>query len=164
MFQAPHQTGQIRPLSPIKGMQLIHHQVTQGARLVVTPQRLINRPHQQIIQHLVVSQQNIGGVLPERVLTGNDRVCPHPLAGELLAITNEQADGHLAMQLRIAGNRLGKTAGLIGGQRIHRIDNNGLDPAPWRACAVVEQGVHKTLGFPRASAGGHQRRLWLGCP
>ena len=55
-LEAANQTSQISTLRTIKGMQLVHHQITQCVRQLMHPQRGICRTQQQKVQHLVVSQ------------------------------------------------------------------------------------------------------------
>lgn len=70
--------------------------------------------HQQVVEHFVVGQQDVRRAFAQRVLAGNDLFCRHFLAGFDFAVADKQADGHLAMQLWIAGDGFGETAGLIG--------------------------------------------------
>lgn len=56
-------------------------------------------------------------------------------------------------------DEMGNPLGLVGGQGIHRIDEDHLDTPlslSVRLAAVVEAGVEEGLGFTRACAGGHQ--------
>ena len=73
-LQTADETGQIGTLSPIKGMQLIHHQIAQGIGLLMGPQRRVLRPDQQEIQHLVVGQQDVWRILAQNGPVGDERI------------------------------------------------------------------------------------------
>lgn len=64
VFEAAQQAGQVSTLRPVEGVKLIDDDVTQGfgAVLVVLPEGLGIGLDQQIIQHFIVGQQNVGGL------------------------------------------------------------------------------------------------------
>src|SRR5690625_1251449 len=57
-------------------------------------------------------------------------------------------------------DNFGKALSLVARQRIHGVDNNGLDARPGMALAVVQNGIQKTLGLARAGACRYQS---IGC-
>ena len=59
--------GQVRPLRTVEGVQLVHHQVAQRLRPLCAHSGLSSRAQQQEIQHLVVGEQDVGRVLPQRL-------------------------------------------------------------------------------------------------
>ena len=89
--QATNQQRKIGTLGAIEGVQLIHHQVAQGLRTVVGPQRLILGAHQQVVEHLVVGEQHIRRVLAQRFLVGDHLLRPHGLRAPGIA-AHEEAD------------------------------------------------------------------------
>lgn len=72
-LEAADQAREIRTLSAVEGMQLVHHQIAQCIGLLLRPQRCICGADQQEIQHFVVGQQDIRGILAQRVAVGDDR-------------------------------------------------------------------------------------------
>ena len=62
--------------------------------------------------------------------------------------------------MMVAVNHLGDAGGLVGGQRIHRVDENRLHPL---VCgigqAVVQDGQQEALGLTRACTRGHKGGL-----
>ena len=63
---------EVGPLSAVERVQLVHHQVSQRARLVVPPEPEVERPDQQVVQHLVVRQQDVRRPCAQRVPVGDD--------------------------------------------------------------------------------------------
>ncbi len=52
----------------------------------------------------------------------------------------------------------GDAAGLVGGEGVHGVDEDGLDALfVGVAQAVVQDGQQEALGLARAGAGGHER-------
>ena len=75
-------------------------------------------------------------------------------------LADVQPGGHPS-EHRLFVNRLGDAPGLVGGERVHRIEDQRLDarlPGGPLASAVVEDRVQEALGLARAGAGGDQRR------
>lgn len=65
-------------------------------------------------------------------------------------------------QLGVGVNHPGQPLGLVVGQGVHRIDQNGFDPGCAAvAKAVVENRIKVTFGFAGPGAGRHQGGLRL---
>ncbi len=178
------EAGDIRPLRPVIGVQFVEHQIAQGAFAVIAPDGLVLRAHQQEVQHFVVGQQNIGRLVLQHLLVGNGPPgllhCAVQLDGHLadgaflgsvgiggIEATGVEADANFGFpsgsgspaQGRRPEDFIGKAPGLIGGQRVHGIEDDRLDTLPAGAVfaiAVIENRHLKTLGFTRAGAGGDQ--------
>ena len=58
------------------------------------------------------------------MFAGDDFIRRHLFAGFDFTVADKQADGYFAMQLRIAGDSFGETAGLIGCQSVHRVNDD----------------------------------------
>ncbi|MNZ97760.1 hypothetical protein D3C78_1170150 [compost metagenome] len=136
-------------------MQLVHHHEAQQPRRVVAPQPLILRPQQQVVEHLVVGEQDVRRVLAQGVAMGDHLIGRHAAVLRTV-IAGEQADAELGLQL---AHFPGEAPRLIGGQGVHRIDDDRLDALATLAQAVVEQRIHEALGLARAGAGGDDGRL-----
>ena len=61
-------------------MQLIHHHIPQGGWRILLPQLAVTRPDQQVIQHLVIGQQDIGRGPAQRLTIGNHAARRHHAA------------------------------------------------------------------------------------
>nr|WP_228329498.1 hypothetical protein [Xanthomonas melonis] len=149
-------------------MQLIDHQIAQRIRLLSRPQWRIGGTDQQEIQHLVVSQQNIRRVFAQGVSVGDDR---EAAIGQLLHAGGFLGRGLAHVQARAdtgqgwcAQDLLGQAAGLVRGQRVHRVQDDGLDARPAQFplfAAMLQDWIEEALGLARAGAGGHQGRSSL---
>ena len=135
--QAADEAGEVRPLSAIKGVKFIHHQKAQGSGGVVPPQRKVDGPGQQQVEHLVVGEQDVRWLLPQHVAVLNKVVRRHVLAAQGTPFANVQPGRHSAVQGRCVVNDVGDAAGLVGSERVHGIDEDGLDAWLARVCAAV---------------------------
>ena len=75
--QAPDEAGEVRPLGAVEGMQLVDHQVAQRVRPVVPPEPEVEGPDQEVVQHLVVREQDVGRPFAEGVAVRDDVVPAH---------------------------------------------------------------------------------------
>ena len=145
-------------------MELIHHQVAQGAAAigqaaVVGPEALHLGLEEQVIELLVVGEQDVGRGLVQGALVGDHAGGAHRRRGLIVGGTDVEPDPQTGQ--RGGGvNELGDAPGLIGGQGIHRVDEDRLD-APTALgmlqAAMVEERQQEALGFAGAGARGHQR-------
>ena len=76
--QPPDEAGEVGPLRPVEGVQLVHHQVAQRAGFVPPPEPLVRRPDQQVVQHLVVRQQDVRRRPQQRLPVRDHPLRPHP--------------------------------------------------------------------------------------
>ena len=60
VLQTSNEAGQIRALGTVKGVQFVDDEVSKRVRSVVLPQDCVGRTDEQVVQHLVVGQQNVG--------------------------------------------------------------------------------------------------------
>ena len=168
--QPADQHGQVRALGPIEGVQLIDHQIAQGVRAIVSPQALIPRADHQEVEHLVVGEQEVGGVQALHLLVGDHLIRPHhrlvryrrlpPAARPPLAApgADEEPRADAAEGGRYM-HQFGDTPGLVIGQGVHRVDDDrldALDPPPAGPGHMVKQRVEEGLGLARARARGDQ--------
>ncbi len=124
-FQTADQIGHIGPLCTIVGVQFVQDQKLQERRIfqVVGPQRMVLVPHQGIVQHLEVGEQDVRRAFQDRVPILDDVVLAH-LLGEFLlvfALADEQTRSDLALETPIVPDGLRQSLGLVGGQGVHRI-------------------------------------------
>ena len=125
--QAPDEACQIGALGAVEGVQLVHHQVTQGVRGVEAPESVVDRPDQQEIQHLVVGEEDVGRTFAQGAAVRDDVVRPHGGVGRALAFADVEARAHPAAQRRGAVDGLRDPPGLVHRQGVHRIDEDRLD-------------------------------------
>ena len=145
-------------------MDFIQHDVDQLLRGVLVPEQLVLATHQEVVQHFVVGQQNVRRRFPQRRLVRNHIGRAHDFV--LTRAANIHPGGDLAPQAVIRINRLRHTPRLVFRQRIHGVEEDGLYPrcipnSLLDARAVIEDGIEKALGFPRACPRCHQCVLRL---
>ena len=161
--QTPDQAREVRPLGAVERVQLVDHQVAQRVRCVVTPEPVVERPDQQIVQHLVVRQQDVRRPLAQPISVRDDVVRTQRLvrrALRLVVASDEDPRRHLPAQGRRPVDRLRDAPRLVGRQRVHRVDEDGLDPRrPGLRTAVAEDRIQKALGLAGSGAGGDDGRL-----
>ena len=158
--QAADEAGEVRPLSAIEGVQFIHHQKAQGSCGVVPPQRKVDGPGQQQIEHLVVGEQDVRWLLPQHVAVLNKVVRRHALAAQCAPFADVQSGRHPAVQGRCVVNDVGDASGLVGSERVHGIDEDGLDAR--LACmgaAVLKNRIEEALSLAGTRARGHDGGL-----
>ena len=127
VFHPPQEEGEVRPLGPVEGVHLVDHEEPQGLRVVLLPQRLVASAQEEVVEHLVVREKDVRRVAPHRLAMGDDAVRSH-LVGCVLRFcvrVDPRAD---PMQGRNRAKGRRDPARLVGGQRVHRINQDRLDP------------------------------------
>ena len=143
-------------------MQFVHHQIAKRAQLVVPPKRRIDRPREQQIQHLVVGEQDVGRLFPQRIAVFDEMLPSHARSRGRAVLTDVQARTHSTFERRRAVNRLRNAARLVGRERVHRVDDDRLDARLARLrTAMVEDGIDETLRLAGAGTRGDHRGLPL---
>ena len=157
-LEATHEAGDVGALGAVKGVQLVDDEVAQGVRGVVLPQAPLVGPQQHEVQHLVVGEQDVGRLVAQRLLVLDHVVGPHLGRQPLVAAADVQAGAEGAPQPLVVVDEAGQPASLVGGQGVHRVDEDRLHPRGALVPeAVVEDGVEEALGLARAGARGDQR-------
>ena len=158
--QAPEQAGHVAALGAVVGVQLVEDDVAHGVGAGVLPQLAVLGTEHEEVEHLVVGQQDVRRVLAEDFPVGDDVVGPHRPVAALAA--DVQPRRHPALEPGLVPDLLRQPAGLVAGQGVHRVEDDGLDARPpGVAVAVVEQRVEEALRLARAGAGGDQGVLRL---
>ena len=127
-------------------MQLVQDEKAQAIWLILLPKHLVFWAQQQEVEHLVVRQQDVRGRLAERASVINQALALSDPTTPFLA--HIKARRHAAFQSLIIPEGLCKATRLVGRQRIHRVEQDRLDPSsPFLslAVAVVEDWVEKAL-------------------
>ena len=160
-LQAAQEQRQIGALSTVEGVQLIHHHIAQRLRRVLAPEMPVLGTDQQVVEHLVIGQQDVGRILAQRGAVGDHaRRRHHHLPAAVLARTTAHEQAHpQSVEGRGPRYHLRKAPSLIGGQRVHGINHQRLDAGHAfsdRAGAMLQHGVEETLGLAAARAGGDQ--------
>ena len=158
--QAPQQHAHIGALRTVVGVELVEHQIAQrGGRRF--PERPVGAAQQQLVEHLVVRQQHVRGGAADHLAVGDEPVRGDDGGGLAGRLPGVQRGGE-ALVRRGLGEDLREAAGLVVGERVHRVEDQRLDPADpglLRAGGVVEHGVEEGLGLAGAGAGGDDRGL-----
>ena len=161
------QDGDVGALGPVVGVELVEHEIGQAQR-TLGPQGLVVGAQQELVEHLVVRQQDVGWVVAQHGAVrdepdGGDAGAPLtglPRAG----VAGVEAGGH-ALKCRILGEELGEAPRLVVGERVHRVEDERLH-APLTATpsahAVVEDRVQERLRLTGAGARGDDRRVRAG--
>ena len=125
-------------------MQLVHHQIAQGLRPVEAPQLAVFGAQQQEIQHFVVGQQDVRRAAAHTVPVRDDAFGGHdPGAAVLLLPAHIQAHAQTGQRGALR-DEAGDASRLVRGQRVHGIDEDGLDPLPSQGpllAAMVQHGI-----------------------
>ena len=152
--QPPDEAGKVRPLRAVERVQLVHHQKAQDAAGVVPPEREIDRPREQQIEHLVVGEQDVRWMFAQDLTVLDEVVRSHASTGRRTGLTHVQPRCHPAPKRRSAVDDRGDAPRLIRRERVHGIDDDGLDAgrAGPRA-AVVEYRIEEALGLAGTGSG-----------
>ena len=139
-------------------MHFIEDDKLQPRRRLVIPKLFILTPHEEVIQHFVICQQDVRWVRPQRRLMRDDMPGTHDFM--LARATNVHPGGDLVAQPFIRINGFRDAARLVFRQRIHGIQQHRLNSAAVRmAHTVIQNGIQKALGFTRARSRCHQCML-----
>ena len=141
-------------------MELVEHKVLQRfGRLL--PDALVLVTQQELVEHLVVSQQSVGGTVADDGAVGDEAVLADDGARWSL-FTGVDRGGDLG-QLLIGGDEVGETLSLVVGQRVHGVEDERLGAGDTVAASpddMVEDRQQEGLGFARAGTGGDQGGTW----
>ncbi len=156
-LEPPQEAGQVGALGAVEGVEFIHHQVPEGFGVVLRPQGEIPGADQEVVEHLVVGEQDVGRAVAQGVLVADDGRFGHAVKGIFFALAHEQTGGDGLFQVGVLVDGFGDAGGLIRRQGVHGVDEDGLDAgvAPV-AMAMVQDGVEKAFGFARSGAGGDE--------
>ena len=119
--------AKIGALCAVKGVEFIDDDIAQGVGLIVAPELLRFGLHQQIVQHFVVGEQQVGGRVADDLLVCDDFVWPHGRAGAVVFVADVESSGDFVIEARGAVDEFGDAFGLVGGQSIHWIYQDGFD-------------------------------------
>ncbi len=112
------------------------------------------------MQDVGIGQQDIRRSEAQGVLVRDHPFCIHHHTGLLFLLADEKADGDISPEFRVVPYGLRNAPCLVGGQGIHRIDDERLDSFPVPvAVAVVQDGIKKALCFSGACACGDKSGL-----
>ena len=78
-LEPPDEAGQVGALSTVEGVQLVDDEKTQRLGAVVLPQLEVPLPHEQVVEHLVVGEQNARRREPHGRSVGDDALPRHDL-------------------------------------------------------------------------------------
>ena len=170
--QAPKQHGHVGALGAVVGVELVEHEI--GERLGrLLPDPLVLGAQQQLVEHLVVGEQDVGSLAPDDRPVG-DQAGGHAVDGigwrddgvfgPGLAGVERRRDGGLgAVPRDVVGRQHGgESLGLIVGQGIHGVEDQCLHPCDALAAllqAVVKDRQQECLGLARPGSGRDER--WL---
>ena len=166
-LQPSDEVRHVRSLCAVVGMELVEDEILQQGvfvALVVVPQGLIARAHQSVVEHLEVGEQDVRRVVENPLRVFYDMCLIH-LCRErrgLLSTAYEQSHGYLAVETGILVYGLCQTAGLVGCQGIHRIEDNRLDATEQSvAPAIVKYRELEAFGLTGACTRSQQCVLRL---
>ena len=157
--EAAQEHGDVGALGAVVGVELVQDEVLQilpGA----APQVRVTGVHEEQVEHLVVGEQDMGRVGTQGVPVVNDVLGTHDAVVPVTA--DVEADAH-PVQLGGAAHGPGDTTGLVGGQGVHGVEDDGGNAAgapAVGAARVVQQGQEEGLGLAASGAGGHERGPW----
>ena len=139
-------------------MELIQDEVLKGLRACL-PQNLVLAAQQQLIQHLVVREQDVWRVLPNRVtVVDQPLLTNHGLLARLLPRIDRSAN---TGKPRVRRQQLRDPLRLVISQRVHRIQNQSLDPSlstPPGTQNVVKNRVEECFRLPRPGSRSYEGR------
>ena len=140
-------------------MDFINHQIFQCLRPIFFPQGKVFRTDQQVIQHFIVGQQNIRGRKAQGLPISDELITAHDRGGVLsLLAANVEPRFNLVFQVGVVMNEPGHALGLVCGEGIHGVDDDGFDtPFPSVSPAVIQDRIEKTFRLSRPGARGDNR-------
>ena len=160
--QAADQAGQIGSLSAIEGVELVDDEITKNPCVVVLPEALHVGLDQQVVELLVVGEQDVRWCLVQGVLVG-DHACGGHRRGRRVVGRTDVETGAQPGKGRNGVDQIGDAPRLVGGQGIHRVNEDRLDPSGALGvllAAVLQQRQEKALRFAGSGASSHQGVAW----
>ena len=145
--EAAQQHGDVGALGSVVGVELVEHDVAERVGGVVSPQVSVFSPQQEEVEHLVVGEQNVGRVGPKDVSFVDEVVGAHRGVASCFTDVHPGPDPG---EERIVVDRFGEPAGLVGGPRVHRVEDQGFDALfvlGGGAGAVIEHRIQEAFGF-----------------
>lgn len=142
-------------------MELVHDEVANGVLLARCPHLLVRGADEEVVEHLVIGEENVRRILLHPRAVRDDVVRPHRavLRGLRLTLADVEACLH-ALERRDGRAELRDAARLIGGERVHRIDEDRFHPRRARVPpAVVEDRHEERLGLARTGTRRDERAL-----
>ena len=117
----------------------------------------------QEVEHLVVGEQDVRRTLAQHVAVLDEVFRGHVRSGRCTGLSHVQSRGHLSPERLRAVDDPGNPSCLIRGERVHGIDEDGLDAGgPRPLAAVIEHRIQEALGLagagPRRDDGGPAAR------
>ena len=150
-------------MGTIKGVELINDDVTKRVGFVIAPEFLGVGLDQQVIQHFVVCEEDVGRTGTQGGFFGDDFIRLHDGAGGVVLITNVKSGGDSSVEGGSVVDQFGDALGLVGGQGVHGIDEDGFDAGG--AClltAMVKERVEEALRFAGTSASSNEGGFVVG--
>ena len=112
-LEPTNQTGQVGTLRPVESVEFVHDEPAEGSGLVKSPESLVAGTAQQVVQHLVVSKQDVRRPLEERAAIRHDIVLGHRDVRAAIRLANEHPGSDLVFQRRGAVDQFRDASRLI---------------------------------------------------
>ena len=148
------QAGQVGALRAVESMQFVYDEVFERVRIVAVPNPGVFGAHQQVVEHLVVGEQDVRRVFEQLIVAGHDVGGGHGVvvlvAAALAHLAHIHARGHVVAQFRTVVDEFCQSLRLVGGEGVHRIDEDGFDALasePALPITVVEDWVQEAFGL-----------------
>jgi hypothetical protein len=125
--EAPDQARHVGALRAVVGVQLVEHQVPQRRPALSAHSGASFGPLQQQVEHAVVGEQDVRRLGAQPIVVVDHVVAAH--LAVLCPAADEQPHAHPPTQALVAEDRVGEAPGLIGGERVHRVEHDRLDAA-----------------------------------
>ena len=116
---------------------------------------------QELVEHLVVGEQDVGGVVADDDAVGDEAVLADNGVGCYL-LAGVDGGGDLG-QARIGGDAVGETLSLVVGQSVHGVEDEPLNAGDSVAAGsddVVKDRQQEGLCLARPGASGDEGGLW----
>ena len=158
--QAAQQHRHVGALGAVVGVELVEHEVLERVGRGL-PEVLVAAAQQQLVEHLVVGEQDVGRVVADDPPVADEPAVGDPRARARGVVAGVEA-GPDPAQGGLGGDEAGEPAGLVVGEGVHRVEDEGLhagDAGGVGADHVVEDGDEEGLGLARAGAGDDEGGL-----
>ena len=158
--QAAQQHRHVGALGAVVGVELVEHEVLERVGRGL-PEALVVAAQQQLVEHLVVGEQDVGRVVADDPAVADEPAVGDPRARARGVVAGVEA-GPDPAQGGLGGDEAGEPAGLVVGESVHRVEDEGLhagDAGGVGADHVVEDGDEEGLGLARAGAGDDEGGL-----